>query len=121
MEVVLGLGSNYGERRKNIISIISWLEGILLNMKKSRIYETPCALKSGRPYMNAVVLGDYTGTIVDLNQILKEKEIEFGRDDEGRSRGDVPIDIDIVIANGDIIKEWDYRQKFFQIGYQEIN
>jgi 2-amino-4-hydroxy-6-hydroxymethyldihydropteridine diphosphokinase len=35
-------------------------------------------------------------------------------------KGNVPIDIDIVLWNGDIIKENDFKQSYFQIGWNEI-
>ena len=71
--------------------------------------------------MNAVVSGKFEGTFDELDIILKNYEKEEGRDKQCRQRGEVPIDIDIVIAEETIIKEWDYRQKFFQIGFSEIN
>ena len=71
--------------------------------------------------MNAVVSGKFEGTPDELDLILKNYEKEEGRDKQCRERGEVPIDIDIVIAEEAIIKEWDFRQKFFQIGFSEIN
>lgn len=92
-----------------------------MQTKCSSIYETPCALESGKQYMNAVISGFYQGDGIELGDILKEKEHEMGRTSECRGKGLVPIDLDIVVMNGDIVKPWDYRQKFFRIGYDEIN
>ena len=119
--VVLGIGSNCGDRVRNVEKAMDWLSTVLAVEEHSAIYETPCAKKIGRPYMNAVVSGKFEGTSDELDLILKNYEKEEGRDKRCRERGDVPIDIDIVIAEETIIKEWDYRQKFFQIGFSEIN
>lgn len=99
---------------------IYWIKTILNQTKCSEIYETPCALQQGKPYLNAVVKGFYQGTGQELEEILKDKEREMGRTSKCREKGEVPIDIDIVILDGDIAKAWDYRQKFFQIGYSQI-
>lgn len=121
VSVVIGIGSNCGNRKLNVERAISWLGTILIEAKSSEIYETPCALKVGKPYMNSVVKGFYSGTGIQLENNLKEKEREMGRDSECREKGDVPIDMDIVVMDGGVIKNWDYRQKFFQIGFQQIS
>lgn len=121
INVVLGIGSNCGDRRKNVESAVEWLKTILTETRSSEIYETPCALKEGRPYMNAVVKGIFQGIGYDLEEKLKEKEKEMGRNSECRQRGDVPIDIDIVVCDGAIWKPWDFRQRFFTIGYSQLS
>lgn len=119
--VVLGIGSNCGDRKESVEKTVSWLRTILIQVRSSEIYETPCALKAGRPYMNAVVSGVFQGDGFQLESLLKDREYEMGRTSECREKGDVPVDIDIVICDGEIWKEWDYRQKFFQIGFSQIS
>ena len=120
ISVVIGIGSNCGDRNQSVSRSIAWLETLLMQTKCSRIYETPCALKIGKPYMNAVVKGYFNGDAFQLNDLLKEKEHERGRNAECREKGDVPVDMDIVICDNQIYKPWDFRQKFFRIGYEEI-
>lgn len=121
ISVVLSIGSNCGDRRHNVEKAIEWLKSQLIEVKVSDIYETPCALKNEMPsYLNAVVKGVYQGIGYDLEEALKDKEREMGRNSECRAKGEVPIDIDIVICDGEIWREWDYRQKFFTIGYSQI-
>lgn len=119
-EVVLSIGSNFGKREENVANTLTWLRTLLDDFKCSVIYETPAAGKVSCPYMNAVCKGKFETNIDELNKILKEKEKTMGRDSQCRIKGYVPIDIDIVIANGKTFKEWDFNQKFFRIGYQEI-
>lgn len=120
VSVVISLGSNCGDRMSLVSESIVWLKGVLMQVRCSDIYETPCAKESGKPYMNAVLSGFYQGDGLQLEDILKTKEHEMGRTSECRGRGDVPIDMDVVILNDEIIKEWDYRQRFFRIGYSQI-
>ena len=35
--------------------------------------------------------------------------------------GVIPIDLDIVIWNNNIIREKDFNQKYFQIGWHQLN
>lgn len=121
VKVTVSVGSNCGDREALVKKAVDWLSQELLQVKKSSVYETPCAKNTGKPYINCVVEGFFQGIGFDLDNLLKDKEMEMGRHAGCRQRGDVPIDMDIVIMDGDVVKPWDYRQKFFQIGYQEIS
>lgn len=120
ISVIIGIGSNCGDRYKHVSEGLSWLKTVLMQTECSEIYETPCALKQGKPYLNAVIKGFFSGDGFQLDDILKEKERAMGRDSECRQRGDVPIDMDIVVCDGVIRKPWDYRQKFFRIGLAQV-
>ena len=120
LSVVISVGSNCGDRIAMVEAAIKWLKTILMQTKCSDIYETPCALKSGNAYQNAVISGFYEGVGYELDDMLKIKEHEMGRTAECREKGEVPIDMDIVMENYEVVKDWDYRQKIFQIGYQQI-
>ena len=119
--VAISLGSNCGNRELSISLAADWLCGILQDYRKSHTYETPCALNSqNRHYLNCVIIGKTELSISSLDRKLKEYEETHGRDSACRESGEVPVDIDIVIFDGEIIKKWDYRQRFFQIGYKEL-
>lgn len=120
ISVVVSVGSNCGDRLQSVTRAIDWLKTVLIQVKVSDIYETPCATGGSAPYMNAVLQGFYQGTGIDFEDLLKEKEREFGRTDKCREKGEVPVDIDLVICDGTVYKEWDFRQKFFKIGYSQL-
>ncbi len=114
----LSVGSNCGST--NVKSAVTWLAGQLSDYKVSSLYETP-AVKAGRgSYVNAVAEGFSTLSPEIFNERLKEYERLCGRDESCRSLGIVPIDIDIVICNDDVLREWDFRQTFFRIGFSEL-
>lgn len=118
--VVISIGSNCGPRKENVIQALEWLKTQLIQTRCSDIYETPCAKGDGFAYINAVVKGVFQGTGEELEDLLKEREHNMGRDEECRKAGKVPLDMDIVICDGAVWKEWDYRQKFFRLGYSQI-
>ena len=118
VQVVLSIGSNLD--RNYVVSAINWLRNIISNPRFSGIYTTPSIHGTGDPYVNAVVIGKTRKSFEELNQLLKDYEKEQGRDNEARERGIVPIDIDIVIWNAEVVRPRDYCQKFFQIGFLEL-
>ena len=121
MDLILSLGSNCGDRERNIKSALTWLSRVLNDIKSSDIYESPCAKDSGKSYMNAVVSCSTEMSLHQLDSLIKNYEIEAGRDEECRKIGSVPIDIDIVVVNGEVLKEWDFKQKFFVRGLNYLN
>lgn len=118
--VVLSLGSNCVERDKKMQLCIEWLYDILSDVKVSRIYENRALNGIDNNYLNAVLLG-YTQDDYDtLNAKLKRFEIESGRTNDSKLIGVVPIDVDIVMWNVEIIRINDYKQAYFQIGWNEM-
>ncbi|MCH5232750.1 MAG: 2-amino-4-hydroxy-6-hydroxymethyldihydropteridine diphosphokinase [Muribaculaceae bacterium] len=121
INVVIGIGSNCGNREDNIRLTLDWLKEILDNMVSSDIYSSACVGNGRKEYFNAVVKGMFNGSQENLQLLCKQKELEMGRDEDCRKREDVPVDIDPVIIDGLILKEWDYRQKFFQRGFLQVS
>lgn len=117
---VLSIGSNCGDRSDNVKNGIEWLSHQLLNSKASSIYATTDCHGSQREYLNAVIKGYTALTHKDLENKCKEYEILHGRTPEARASGDVPIDIDVVIYDGKIIRPKDAVRLFFTKGYNMI-
>ncbi len=117
---VVCIGSNLTPRRQYLEKACRWLRSVLTDVDASCIYETPEYHGIGRPYLNMVAAGYTTETYETLNMRAKAMEAACGRDDAARSRGDVPLDIDIVIWNHDIIRPGDFNQQFFKIGVRQI-
>lgn len=121
---VLSIGSNVS--RANVEAAIKWLRAQFGDIKVSHVYETPaisskemeCSASS--VYNNSVACVDTLLDYAGLESLFKTYELERGRDAQARAAGVVPIDIDIVVADGMIIRPWDYRQQFFKIGLAAI-
>ena len=119
-QLVISLGSNLTPRQRRVEEAMHWLQEVLDGYSASSIYETPEIHGHGRPYMNAVVEGEVSLEPDEFNRMLKRYEEQNGRDAEARSRGEVPIDLDLVVADGDILRPRDYARSFFRIGYDQI-
>lgn len=117
-EIVLSVGSNL--KAGYVEKAIAWLESVLTECRASHIYTTPAVQGYGDPYTNAVVMARSDMDCNELNRIIKEYELSCGRDDNARAKGIVPIDIDIVVVAGEVLRLRDFNQSFFKIGYQNL-
>lgn len=119
--MILSVGSNCGDRELQVSSGIEWLTSILSESRASSVYTTGDCHGGIRDYMNAVVIGRTTTEIEDLDRQCKEYELTHGRTAEARRKGDVPVDIDIVVYDEEIIRPKDYKHDFFRIGLEELS
>lgn len=117
---VLSLGANCGNREGAVRDAMDWLREMLYDFKASEIYETLPVGHAGNNYINGVVSGVSSLDAAQLDCLCKLYEKERGRDEESRRMNLVPVDIDIVIANGHILRPKDFRCGFFQKGYLSI-
>ncbi|MBD5289408.1 MAG: hypothetical protein HDS26_01835 [Bacteroides sp.] len=116
----LSIGSNCHGRRHNVQRALNRLETLLSAVSSSSVYETPDLYGGPALYMNAVVKCRCALTTSELESLAKRMEIEFGRDEKARLNGEVPLDIDVVICDGNILRLRDFEAEFFQIGYREL-
>ena len=119
-EVIFSIGSNCGDREANVREGIDWLKGILLDPSSSGIYATPDCHGGQREYINAVVKGMSTQSIDEMESRCKTFELEHGRTPEARAAGNVPVDIDIVVFDGNTVRTKDFASSFFRIGYDSL-
>lgn len=98
----------------------AWLKKYISNIQTSHIYSTPPLNGIGDDYFNAVAMGQTMLSFDDINLLLKQFEKQAGRTPESKIKSQIPIDLDIVIYNNQIIRHNDFQQDFFQIGYRQI-
>lgn len=120
ISVVVSLGSNSGDRHRSVKEAIRWLGEVLTDVHSSDIYETQPVGHVGNLYMNAVVAGNCCCEVASLEKMCKDYEVAHGRDEVARSHNLVPIDLDIVMAGGRVLRERDFRCSFFRKGYLEV-
>ncbi|MDE7159952.1 MAG: 2-amino-4-hydroxy-6-hydroxymethyldihydropteridine diphosphokinase [Muribaculaceae bacterium] len=118
--VTLGVGCNCGDRHSAMTLAMEWLCTLLTGARCSAIYETEPVGGGTRNYLNAVVTGETLLSDTELNTLLKEYEYAHGRDAEARRRGDVWIDIDLVMSADNLLRPFDFSQDFFLQGYSEL-
>lgn len=117
---IFSIGSNCGDRLANVKNGIEWLSQLLTDFRSSSIYATPDCHGGIREYFNAVACGMTYDTPVNLEYLCKQYETLCGRDDTMRRSGNVPVDIDLVVYNGQVLRPNDFKREFFKIGYSMI-
>lgn len=120
MTAILVLGSNFGKREAAIRKALDCLSEVCSLLKMSDIYESPDYFGSFRKYANLVVEIETEKEELLINNIVKKIEKTLGRTKESRERGEVIIDIDIVIWNNEIRRHADYNSTYFKKGYLQL-
>ncbi|BAI80971.1 2-amino-4-hydroxy-6-hydroxymethyldihydropteridine pyrophosphokinase [Deferribacter desulfuricans SSM1] len=105
VKVILGLGSNLGDRVQNIYSALKSLEKNMIFIKRiSPIYSTKSLLRDNQPdYLNLVAVSFTNLQPENILFIVKKIEDQMGRKKIGKWKERI-IDIDIIDYNGEIIK-----------------
>lgn len=116
--VYLGLGSNIGERKKNIkkaIQLLKEIEGIKVT-KSSSLYETePEGYKKQNKFINGTLEIETALSSHNLLKILQNIEKKLGRTEEIKW-GPRIIDLDILLYDNLKIKD-----EFLQIPHPQMN
>ena len=118
-EVLLSIGSNDKLRHERVSEALDWLRGKLDYFRTSQIYPTLPVRGAKGEYVNAVAQGRTTDLKI-LEADLKLYELSHGRDAAARAEGRVPIDIDVVVVNGEVVRPRDYACDFFRIGLSAL-
>ncbi|MDE5554605.1 MAG: 2-amino-4-hydroxy-6-hydroxymethyldihydropteridine diphosphokinase [Muribaculaceae bacterium] len=117
---VLCLGSNVADREQIISRAIARLEILCDITLSSSIYEAPDDSGLGGPYLNVVMSVVPDLPYDEFRLRLKEMECEFGRNEQSKSIGYMPLDVDIIIWNGEIVDRYQYSREYFQKGFREL-
>lgn len=120
---VLSFGSNdFFKGRNNIDQAIEYLNGGYGEFTaRSEIYTSkPCGLNSGdKDYYNCVGFFKTHLSINELEKELKNFEVLMGRQKDDINH-EVPVDIDIVMWEGVIVRPLDYEREYFKKGYDSL-
>lgn len=120
MKAVLVIGSNMGNRVETIKKALSFLENYCVIICQSDIYENKDCLGSSKRYMNCVLELETLLNKDILSAKIKKYELSAGRTLEGKKRGEVAIDIDIVIWEDTILRPLDFNSVYFKLGFTKL-
>lgn len=115
--LVLSIGSNNHDREWQMKNAIEWLRKQFNAVKISEVYEAVADNGIDGPYLNAVMTAE---TDLDLDAaivLVKQWETLCGRTPVSKIKGEIPIDIDIVVWNGNIIRPTEFGRPYFRHGY----
>lgn len=110
MTCFIGIGTNLGDRHKNLETAAQALKALpsVSRLRASPVFETPALVLEGAPdawripYLNAVLEMEWKGSAEDLLAALKKIERDIGRGDAPRWSPRV-IDLDILLFGEDVI------------------
>lgn len=101
--VIIGLGSNIGNRQLNLDNAIERLsQEDFTNIKKSKVYETQAVLKDdspqewNKPFLNMAIMADCNLGAFEILNRTQEIEIQMGRDKNHAIWSPRIIDLDIL-------------------------
>ena len=103
--VLLGLGTNMGDRRRNLQEAVARLRTAMTVTAVSPVYETAPWGDTEQPdFFNICLAAETTQAPLELLQFLKQTETELGRE-KSRRWGPRLIDIDILAYENQVIQE----------------
>ena len=107
-KVFLGLGTNLGDKRNNLLTAVKYIEEKIGKVTSlSSFYATePWGFESENQFLNAAICVETSLEPLNLLHIIKDIEIEMGRTQKSVNKvySDRPIDIDILLYD-DMIME----------------
>ncbi len=120
-EYILCLGSNTPDKARLIVSAQQRLNDFCSTLSSSGVYEAPDESGLGEPYVNVVLRIVCRLDPDSLRRKLKTLEKDFGRTDQSKAKGIMPLDADIIICDSEIIDRYQYGRDYFKKGYQIIS
>lgn len=118
--VVISVGSNVPDRVSQVEEVLAWFRREFFRVKTSSVYETPDYSGKDVVYANAVLTAETPWDKDSVEKFLHLKEATQGRTDKCRALGVVPIDLDLVIYNGEVLRHHELERQYFTIGYSMI-
>ncbi len=102
--VFLSLGSNLGDRRKNLDQAVFRLSAIFVDTAVSHVYETdPQEIVDQPRFLNMVFAGSTAVGAVPLLRAIHQIEKDLGRDRERETpKGPRTIDIDVLLYGSEV-------------------
>lgn len=106
------IGSNT-DREKNIDLATRSIENVSDNVFFGRTVETePVNMPNSQTFLNKGIVMFSDIDVEELNSICKEIEKKAGRTPEDKKQGIIKLDVDIVIANNEILKPGDLEREY---------
>lgn len=121
-KAIISIGSN-ANRTENIQKAIEILQA---NYPRSRFstpeITDPIDLPEGaKAFLNLVAMIPTNLEKEEFVAQLKEIEEELGRDDDDDEEGIIPIDLDLIKWNEDVLKPRDFIRPYMVSGLEEID
>lgn len=118
--MILSLGSNSLDREWQMKQAIKQIKQLFTKVVLSEIYEVGAHNGIDAPYLNAVAVASTSMTLDEVSVVCKQWETICGRTPASKLQGVIPIDIDVVVWNGEIVRETDYSRDYVAKGIVQL-
>ena len=117
---ILSIGTNSPDREWQMSHAIKQLKQIFKKTTFSEIYEVPAHNGIDAPYLNAIMVGTTNLSLDEANRALTHWETICGRTPASKQQGVIPIDLDIVVWNNEVIRPVDYSREYVSRGISSL-
>lgn len=113
-KVIISLGSNQ-EKEKNIEMANQLLDSHFDSIHFSEaVYTQPFHMENPALFLNQVAIAFTSENPDQIVDAFKQMERQLGRKPEDKSKGNIPIDIDLLQWNDEILKPSDFHRPYIQ-------
>lgn len=123
--VIISIGSNTPDKWERVSRALQWLSEWTMSGRKSTIYsslpEGSCAEKIRYTYANAVYAALTPHPREVIEEMLKNYEVENGRTPQMKQFGIVPVDLDLVYFDEELLRPVEITRSYFRRGYDELS
>jgi 2-amino-4-hydroxy-6-hydroxymethyldihydropteridine diphosphokinase len=117
---ILSIGSNSHDREWQMTHTLNWLKKHFSDITVSSTYEAAEVTGRFAPYQNCVMKAATSMTFDEVTAFTKQWESVCGRTPNSKLIGSVPIDLDVVIWNGQVVRPHEFEQDYFRQGYLQL-
>lgn len=118
---IVSLGSNLPCSADIIRDAARRLRTVGRQIRWSGVYFGPDDTGRGPQYANAVMELELPVDRQALHEFTRGLEAAAGRTPESKSIGIMPLDIDLVVWDGQIVDAYDFSRDYFKQGYSLIS
>ncbi|WP_456087398.1 2-amino-4-hydroxy-6-hydroxymethyldihydropteridine diphosphokinase [Parabacteroides sp.] len=119
-KVILCLGSNT-DCEANLKSADELLLAYFGSVRFSEAaYTKPVGLPGSGLFLNQVAIAGTDVPLEGVRQALKGMEKKLGRMPDSKRKGEIPIDIDLLLWNGTILKPADWEKEYVQLLFRSV-
>lgn len=111
---LLSISSNF-QARSNLTGARRMLENLFPEIVFTEALTTkPYGDHYKRPFVNVLAVAYHSAGADEINAQLKEIEKRLGRTTEDKAKGKVVIDLDLIAADGEILRPKDFERSYVQ-------
>lgn len=118
--LILSIGANSPDREWQMAQAVKRMKQLFKKTVVSEIYEVPAHNGVDAPYLNAVMVASTTMNMEDVTVALKQWETLCGRTPASKQQGVIPIDLDIVVWNDEVVRPVDYSRSYVSTGIARL-